>query len=140
MKKVLVGGRFNILHPGHIDFLEKAKSLGDYLVVVIARDSTILKNKNMLLFPEEDRKRMIESIRFVDKVVVGFEIGREEDYFDVVEKERPDIIALGPDQKISEHILKRKIKESGMTCEVMRVRKKFKNYSTTDILKKINKE
>ena len=140
MKKILVGGRFNILHPGHIDFLEKAKSLGDYLIVVIARDSTVMKNKNMLLFPEVDRKKMVESIRFVDKVVVGFEIGREEDYFDIVEKEKPDIIALGPDQRIKENMLRKMIKESGMDCEVIRIKKKFRNYSTTGILKKINKK
>ncbi len=130
--KVLAGGRFNILHEGHIYFLEKAKSLGDYLIVVIANDKTVLRNKKPLLFSQEIRKKRVEKLYFVDKVIIG----DPKNILKTVEKVRPDIIALGYDDKIKESELRKKLKERGLNCKIVRV-PELVGFSTRKILKKI---
>jgi len=132
MKKVLVGGAFNILHPGHIFFLSWAKKLGDFLIVVIANDRTVKRNKGYVITPMNDRKRIVEGIRFVDKVVVG----NSTDMFRVVEKEKPNIIALGFDQKIDMKKLKGVIAKNRLKIKIVRI-KKYGNYSTKKIIEKI---
>jgi FAD synthetase len=133
MKRVLVGGAFNVIHPGHIFFLIKAKSLGDFLIVVVANDNNVLKNKGYLLFSAEERKMILENLKIVDKVVIG----DKSDFLRVVEKEKPDIIALGYDQKINEKDLREKLKSMKIDCKVVRIKEKFGNYSTKNFLEKI---
>lgn len=135
MKKVLAGGRFNILHPGHVWFLEKSKSLGDYLVVVIARDRTIKKSNKSLLFPEQERKRMVASLKCVDKTVVGYEIDDERGYVKILKKEKPDIIALGYDQKVDVKQLQALTQNAGLTCKIVRIGN-YKGYQTKKIIKR----
>jgi FAD synthetase len=132
MKKVLVGGTFNLLHPGHLFFLEKAKKLGDYLVVVIANDKTVLRNKGFLLMKAESRKKVLESLRMVDKVVIG----DEKDFMKVVRKVRPDIIALGYDQGLDGD-LRNRIEKSGTKCRIVRIRSRLEGYKTEKILKSL---
>jgi len=126
MKKVLAGGTFNLLHPGHIFFLEKAKELGDYLVVVVANDKTVAREKKFLVMPAEARKKVIENLRIVDKAVVG----DEKDFMKVVRKERPDIIALGYDQELGS--LEKQIESLGI--KIVRIKSRLKGYKTEDIL------
>ncbi len=133
MKRVLVGGVFNIIHPGHIDFLKESKKHGDYLIVVISHDKNVIKNKGYLVFKAKERKKIIESLRFVNKVIIG----DEKDYFKVIRKEVPDVIILGYNQKIDKNYLKKRIKEMGIDCKVIRIRTKFGNYSTKEIINKI---
>ena len=128
MKKVLAGGTFNLLHPGHIFFLKKARELGDYLVVVVANDKTVLRRKGFLLMPAESRKKVLESLRMVDKAVIG----DEKDFMKVVRKERPDIIALGYDQELDE--LRKQMEKSGIKCKIIRIRSRLRGYRTKDIL------
>ncbi|HLD57619.1 MAG TPA: adenylyltransferase/cytidyltransferase family protein [archaeon] len=94
MIKVLCGGRFNFLHKGHEYFLKKAKEHGDCLVVVIAHDLHNLKKQQRK--QTEQRKQQIESLGIADKVLIG----DPEDFFKVVVKEKPQVIALGWDQKL----------------------------------------
>lgn len=124
MKKVLAGGVFNTIHPGHVQFLKKAKALGDFLTVVVANDKTVLKKKK-LLRPQDERKKTVESLGIADRVVIG----DEEDFLLVVKRERSQIVALGYDQDFDE----RKLKALG--CRVVRI-PKFGSYSTRKILKK----
>ncbi len=135
MKKVMAGGTFSILHPGHVQFLRKAKSLGDCLVVVIAHDSTVLRNKGVLLAPAGDRKRLVESIRFVDKVVIG----RKDDFLRVVESERPDVIALGYDQHRDMEWLLKRLGKNVSKPRIVTI-KRFGNYSTKQIMEKYKRE
>jgi len=137
MKKIMAGGVFNILHKGHIFFLKKAKSLGDSLIVIIANDKTVLKNKKPLIFSAEERKSVIESLKFVDAVRIGYDIDNKSDYLRMVRLEKPDIIALGYDQKIDEIGLKKMIKNAGLNCDVVRIHGRLKGYSTHRILEKI---
>ncbi|RLJ10315.1 MAG: hypothetical protein DRP15_00330 [Candidatus Aenigmatarchaeota archaeon] len=129
-KKVLVGGTFNIIHPGHIYFLRKSKSFGKRLVVVVSNDETA-KKKGKLIFPAKERKKLLESLRFVDKVIIG----DKKDFFKVIEKERPDIIALGYDQEIDLSTLKKRTERLGIDVRIKRI-DKYGDYSTRKIIKK----
>ncbi|MBI4020306.1 MAG: adenylyltransferase/cytidyltransferase family protein [Candidatus Aenigmarchaeota archaeon] len=133
-KKVMVGGKFNIIHPGHIWFLKKARSYGDRLVVVVASDRTILKNHQPLVFSAKERKSVIESLSFVDKAVIG----DPKDFFRVVEREKPDIIVLGYDQHRDLAWLRERIGRGGKP-EVVMVRTRLGDYSTSKIIGKIKK-
>jgi FAD synthetase len=96
---VLASGVFDLLHLGHVKFLEEAKKAGGSnaeLIVIIARDSTVEQTKGRKpIMPEDQRRALVESLKVVDVAVLGYEnlvIG------EVIEKIKPDIIALGYDQ------------------------------------------
>ena len=133
MKKVLAGGRFNAIHPGHIYFLQKARSLGDRLVVVIANDQTVRKKKKRLLFPAAERKKMVEALQFVDRAVIGYPLEDEEGYARIVAKERPSVIALGYDQKVDLRKLRKALASRGLVCAIARIRN-YKGYRTRKIM------
>jgi len=70
MKKVITYGTFDLLHYGHVNLLERAKALGDYLVVVLSSDEFNWDQKNKkCYFSYEERKRLLEAIRYVDLVI-----------------------------------------------------------------------
>ena len=73
MVRVMASGVFDILHPGHVMFLREAKKLGDELVVVVARDSTVMKFKHKPIMPENVRRFLVESLKPVDRAVLGHE-------------------------------------------------------------------
>jgi len=131
MKKVLAGGSFNLIHQGHIFFLKEAKSLGDYLIIVVASDRTVMKKKPML-FTSKKRKTIVESLKIADKVVVG----DDSDYFKIVKEEKPDIIALGYDQKLPRGLSK-EIKKEFPECKIVRIKLELKGFSTSNMLKKL---
>lgn len=107
MKKVIVFGSFDPLHEGHRNFFSQAKRLGDYLMVVVARDENIrlLKNHDP---SQKERVRLeaVQKLKGVDKAILGDNPGE----YEVLDREKPDIIALGYDQKIPED-LKYKVKK-----------------------------
>ena len=72
MTKVFVNGTFDILHIGHLELLEFAKSLGDFLIVAIDSDRRVqeLKGPTRPINTEYERKQMLEAIRWVDRVYV----------------------------------------------------------------------
>lgn len=131
--RVLAGGTFNILHPGHIFFLTEAKKLGDELIVVVASDNTVLKRKGFLVASADDRRLMVESLKLVDKAVVG----SDNDFFKIVEIEQPDIIALGSDQAHSEEEMKKELKARGLNVRIVRIKKRLKPYSTGALMQKV---
>jgi len=95
--RVLCGGCFNQLHSGHVYFMKSAKSLGDYLVVIISNDELNRKKYGKKAVPAVKRKRDVEKLKIADMVVVGISPA---DYKKVINKFKPDIIALGYDQNI----------------------------------------
>ncbi len=128
IKVVLVGGCFNLLHPGHILFLREAKKLGDLLYVVVARDEEILKKNQPIVFNQKQRMQILEAIRYVDFVIAG-----KKDKIEIVKRIEPDIIAIGYDQKITfdlEKKLDNKVK-------VVRIKRKIEELSTSKILEKL---
>lgn len=89
-------GVFDLLHPGHKNFLRQAKSLGDYLIVSVARDRNVKKVKGYKsVMSENDRVRVLKKIKIVDKVVLGGVASP----WPHIKQEKPDVIALGYDQK-----------------------------------------
>lgn len=119
IKVVLVGGVFDILHPGHLHTLKAAKSYGDVLVVVVARSSTALKiNKSRIIYHDEiQRRELVSSIKFVDIAIVGF----EGTLFETVEYVKPDIIALGYDQAHGEKEIALNCRKRGLNVQVVRL-------------------
>lgn len=106
-KKVIAFGSFDPLHKGHLDFFKQAKMLGDFLVVVVARDENIRKDKHHEpMLSEKQRAMVVSKSGIADKVMIGDKLGE----YEVLEREKPDIIALGYDQKIPE-LLKNKVKK-----------------------------
>ena len=95
-KIVLVGGCFDLLHFGHISFLKHAKSLGDYLIVALESDENtrIAKGSARPIHTQLQRKEMLEAIRCVDEVIELPPMKTDKDYFDLIDKIKPDVIAF----------------------------------------------
>lgn len=110
MVKVMASGVFDIVHTGHISYLQQAKALGDELIVVVACDETVRKNKHEPITPEKMRVHIVESLKPVDKAILG----RGGDIFGVVKEISPDIIVLGFDQTFREDDLKKRLAEEGL--------------------------
>ena len=117
MVRVMATGVFDLLHAGHLYYLEKAKELGDELIVVIARDSTVRKQKHEPITSEKMRMALVESLKPVDKAVLG----KEGDMYDIVMDIKPDIIALGHDQPYDPEKIKTELKKRGLEVEVKRL-------------------
>ena len=117
MVKVMASGVFDILHPGHLHFLEEARKLGDELVVVVATDNTVRKRKHEPITPEDMRLKMIAALRIVDKAVLG----HDGDMFKIVEEVRPNIIALGFDQTYREEELSKELEKRGLEIKIVRL-------------------
>ncbi|HEC82007.1 MAG TPA: FAD synthase, partial [Thermoplasmatales archaeon] len=115
MVRVMATGVFDILHLGHIRYLEEAKSFGDELVVVVAHDETVKKRKHTPIMPQEMRRKIVESLKCVDKAVNG----KEGDMLDIVKEIRPDVIALGYDQKFDEKKLEKRLREEGLDIKIV---------------------
>jgi FAD synthetase len=119
MVRVMATGTFDILHMGHIYYLKEAKKLGDELVIVIARDSTVRKLKHEPVTPEDMRLGIIKELSIVDKAVLG----HEKDIYATVEEIKPDIIALGFDQIHDEKKIKKELKKRNINAKVTRLTK-----------------
>lgn len=134
--RVVAGGVFDILHVGHLYFLEKAKELGDELIVIIARDSTVMKRKGRKpIFPENLRKRLVEALKPVDKAVLGYE---NEDMYKIIEELKPDIIAIGYDQDFDPEEMKKELLKRGLRVEVVRIGKYYHDLAgTSRIIRKL---
>jgi cytidyltransferase-like protein len=131
---VFIGGGFELIHYGHVYTISKARSLGDVLVVSVARDSTIRKRKGREpLISEEDRVRLLSSLREVDAAILGV----EGDIYVTLQKVKPDVVALGYDQYHMEAEVKREAKKRGMKLRVVRLDSPYPHIKTTKILKEL---
>lgn len=119
LKVVLVGGVFDLIHPGHIHTLKAAKAQGDVLVVVVARTSTALniKKDRRIYHNEVLRKELVSSLNLVDLAVIG----KEGTLYDTVEYVKPNIIALGYDQAHSEKDIAENCQNRNLNIRVIRL-------------------
>ncbi len=131
LKVVLMGGVFDIVHPGHIHTLKDAKNQGDVLVVVVARSSTALRiNKQRKIYHNETlRKELVSSIRYVDYAIIG----REGTLYDTVEFVKPDIIALGYDQIHTEKEIAVNCAKRGINTRIIRLNTPIPGSKSTQI-------
>lgn len=121
MKRVVVFGVFDILHPGHLYFLQQAKKYGNHLTVVVTRKTRVrAEKKHTPVFDERERLKMVFALKEVDRAVLGDRQGE----WNVLKRLRPDVVCVGYDQNQSW------IKKCGLKKipEVIRI-KRWKNYS-----------
>ena len=125
--RVLVTGCFDILHPGHLFLFQEAAKLGD-VYVILARDSTIKKwKKQPPIICEQQRLEIIQSIKYVTYATLGNE---NNNYLAKALSLKPDIILLGPNQKISVSKLKELLsKNNAGHIEVRRLEKLYTKYT-----------
>lgn len=97
MPKVFVSGCFDVLHSGHIAFLEEAASYGDVYVSLGADETVWQLKKRKTMYNEQERKYMLEAIRFVKKVYIGPDTGRILDFAPLLDEVKPDIFFVNAD-------------------------------------------
>ena len=116
MTRVLATGTFDLLHPGHLLYLERSKKLGDELVVIVAKDVNV-KHKPKPIVPEDQRLKMVQALKVVDQAILG----DEKDIFRPIEQLRPDIITLGFDQHFDPVTLEKEMARRNLHPMVVRV-------------------
>jgi len=133
-KRVLVGGVFDILHPGHVYFLRKARELGR-VYVVLAKDQTVLESKGRPpVLSENERAEILRELKTVTEVIIGT---YPPDFKKILEEVKPDIVFLGPDQSYLVPLIEKSLKEAGISAEIKQLDKRLENYSSTRIKQSI---
>ena len=137
MKTVLAFGTFDLLHPGHAAYLRQAAALGDYLIVVVARDVNVQRIKSKQARQTEiERKdgvnKQLKSQGIEGEAVLGFKRRR----LSVIKKYKPDIIALGYDQSINEEKLCEEIEALGLKIKIKRLHSHYPEKYKTSLMVK----
>jgi D-beta-D-heptose 7-phosphate kinase/D-beta-D-heptose 1-phosphate adenosyltransferase len=132
-KIVFTNGCFDILHPGHIHILSKAKSLGDILVVGLNSDLSVkkLKGDKRPLVSEDDRSRVLLSLRFVDYVIIFNELTP----LKVIKKIKPDYLVKGGDYNENDIVGSDFVKASGGQVEIIKF---LDGYSSSNYIDNLN--
>ena len=127
MKTIFTNGCFDILHPAHLKLLRYCKSLG-YVIVGINSDNSIkkIKGENRPFFPEQERKFMLESCRWVDEVCIF----NEKTPYSLIKQVNPDIIVKGGDYKPADVV--------GSDLAEVKIFKYIDGYSTTKTIQVIS--
>jgi len=129
-KTVLATGAFDLLHYGHLSFLQEAKKIGGRntrLVVIVARDKTVEARKGKKpIVPEDQRRELIEALKPVDDAVLGLE---DMNYSAVIDRIKPDIIAVGYDQSDIKKSVEELIARKGLKIQVFQA----KRFSVDDL-------
>jgi FAD synthetase len=105
-------GVFDLLHAGHLHYLEQAKVLGNHLTVVVAHDDTVRKRKHEPVTGQDLRRRMVEGLKPVDEAIIGNP--PDVPIFDILPSVNPDVIALGYDQEHAEERIRISLEERGL--------------------------
>jgi FAD synthetase len=141
-KIVLATGVFDLLHLGHVKFLEASKRKGGpgaKLIVVVARDKTVLNRKRRKpILPENQRRELVGSLRVVDKAILGH---THLDLLGILREVRPDIISVGYDQKQIKVSVENLLRVERLTIRVVRISKFGSNglNSSTGIKQRVAK-
>ena len=126
---VITFGTFDLLHIGHINILERASKLGDKLIVGISTDKFTFNKKNKYpVYNENDRKKILESLKFVDKVFFEESFEGKREY---IKNNNADILVMGNDWE-------GRFDEFSDTCKVVYL-ERTPNISTTDVISNIKK-
>jgi len=95
MRKIITFGTFDVFHVGHINILERARTMGDYLIVGVSSDALNFSKKNRYpIYSEVDRVKIISAMRFVDEVFIEESLDLKLDY---IKKYNADILVMGDD-------------------------------------------
>src|SRR5512135_1693343 len=115
-RRVVATGTFDLLHPGHLYYLEESKKLGDELWVIVARDANV-RHKPRPIIPEEHRLRMVAALKPVTHAILG----DRTDMFRPIEDIRPAIITIGFNQHFDEIKLQQQLSERGLKPSIVRI-------------------
>jgi FAD synthetase len=115
MTHVIAQGTFDLLHPGHLHYLQDAAAMGDRLTVILARRENVT-HKEPPILPNRQRRDVVAALEIVDEA----RIGHLEDIFVPIEELDPDVIALGHDQHHDEAAIEDELARRGIDCEVRR--------------------
>lgn len=129
---VLIGGCFDIIHLGHIKFIQKAKEKGDVLFILLESDESArrLKGKNRPINSQKDRAIMLSAIKYVDFVIPVSSMKTDQEYDKLISQLMPDIIAVTENDPNVSH----KRRQAGLIgAQVLEVVKRFDDYSTSKI-------
>jgi D-beta-D-heptose 7-phosphate kinase/D-beta-D-heptose 1-phosphate adenosyltransferase len=97
MKVIVTGGGFDPIHEGHIELFKEARQLGDKLVVMLNSDKQLIKKKGRTFYSsEEERKKILESIKYVDEVII--DPGRDTTCEEALKLIKPNVLAKGGDR------------------------------------------
>ena len=110
MKKVAISGYFDPIHVGHLELIEKAKALGDYLIVIVNNDYQTSLKKGKPFMKQEERMKIVEAIKGVDEVFLS--IDQDKSICESLREVHPDIFGNGGDRhqgEIPEAIVCRKL-------------------------------
>jgi FAD synthetase len=132
--KIMVFGTFDGVHKGHLNFFKQAKNFikNSFLIVSIARDKNVLKIKGRYpTFNEKKRMVLVKNCPLVDKVVLA----GVENHLPHIIKERPDIIALGYDQKSYVKNLQKDLKDKGVLVKIVRLKPYKEKIYKSNLLK-----
>jgi len=123
-KIVLASGTFDLLHLGHVKYLEEAKRAGGRnaeLIVIVARDGTVEKRRGTKpIIPENQRRALVGSLKVVDDAILGYE---NFDIEKVIQKIKPDVIALGYDRSDIQQAVRDYVKEKRLVIKVVKISK-----------------
>ncbi len=114
-RTVIAQGTFDILHPGHVHYLEEAATMGDELIVIVAR-TTNVDHKETPICPATQRRDVVGALEAVDEAILG----HETDIFAPIEAIDPDVIALGHDQHHDGAAIAAELDRRGIDCTVER--------------------
>jgi glycerol-3-phosphate cytidylyltransferase/D-beta-D-heptose 7-phosphate kinase/D-beta-D-heptose 1-phosphate adenosyltransferase len=125
MKRVIVSGYFNPLHGGHLDMIEDARLLGDYLIVVVNNDIAQHIKKGKVILDEMNRMRLMRSLRMVDEVILSIDedLGQARTLREIRGLYPRDelIFANGGDRDPSKHALPENEMQSCIDCDIQTV-------------------
>jgi FAD synthetase len=116
MKRVVATGTFDLLHPGHLYYLDQSRSLGDELFVIVARDANV-RHKPKPVISEDQRLKMVAALKPVDYAVLG----DLHDMFRPIREIKPAIITIGFNQHFDEEKIKGDLQTRGINSEVVRI-------------------
>ncbi|MFC3478973.1 adenylyltransferase/cytidyltransferase family protein [Halobacterium litoreum] len=137
MRRVVAQGTFDLIHPGHVHYLEDAAAMGDELHVIVARRENVT-HKEPPVLPNRQRRDVVGALDVVDEARVG----HPDDIFAPIEEIEPSVIALGFDQHHDPEAIEAELADRGVDCEVRRASPREKGYegellSTGNIIDRI---
>ncbi|UWG50276.1 Cytidylyltransferase fused to conserved domain of DUF357 family [Halalkaliarchaeum sp. AArc-CO] len=135
--RVVAQGTFDLLHPGHVHYLEDAATYGDELHVIVARRENVT-HKDPPVLPDRQRRDVVAALSVVDEA----HLGHPEDIFVPIERIDPDVIVLGYDQHHDANSIRKALRDRGFDCRVERATRREPDYdgeilSSTAIVERI---
>jgi FAD synthetase len=123
MKRVVAQGTFDILHPGHVHYLEEAAAMGEELHVIVAQSDNVTHKADPIV-PDKQRVEMVGALNPVDHA----RLGHPDDIFVPIQEIEPAVIVLGHDQHHDDDAIAKELAERGIDCTIRRASARERQY------------